>query len=233
MKKRLHEIIKEAREKSGLNQRQFAQRIGCTPEYISSIERAPEETHRRASEKIIKKIAEQFSSSPHERDRLERELLFARTRESAPKVIVDEFMSDPKKISLFRSEVGMPPPFLRRLRKNMGEAGNESFYALLHTTTKEEIAETLNGVHVLPRKSVVELAESLRQPPEEYLLLAEYIPKEFKSLIMHKGMQEMFRTMSEHLTPEEKDQIIDVFSSILEMQVKTKHRKGPERGKPK
>lgn len=217
--------------RSGLNQRHFSQRIGCTPEYISSIERAPEETHRRASEKIIRKIAEQFSASPQEHEELERELLFARTRESAPKVIVDEFMSDPKKISRFRSEIGMPPPFLKRLRNDIGATSPENFSPLLHTTTKEEIDEALNGVHVLPRKAVVELAEALRQPPEEYLLLAEYIPKEFKSLILHKGMQDVFRTMSEHLTPEEKDQIIEVFSSILKMHVKTKHRKAPERGR--
>ncbi|MBZ0158330.1 MAG: helix-turn-helix transcriptional regulator [Alphaproteobacteria bacterium] len=233
MERRLHEIIKDVRGKSGLNQRQFAQRIGCTPEYISSIERAPEETHRRASERIIRKIAEQFSPSPHDRERLERELLFARTRESVPKVIVEEFMSDPKRISLFRSEIGMPSPFLKRLRENIEETSNNSFHTMLKATTKEEIEEALNGLLVLPRKSVVELAEALGQPPEEYLLLAEYIPKEFKSLIMHKGMQDMFRTMSEHLTPEEKDQMIDVFSSILEMHVKTKQRKGPERRKPK
>ena len=222
----LWDSIKEIRLKAEQTQKEFGDAIGYTPEYISNIERSPDITRRIATEKLIKKIAEIYTKTEEERISLERKLLLERAQATVSPEVVMHFLMDEKKLSSYQSEDGMPLVFIERLKKDLGNVVNEDiFYKSLKVVSKDIIDESLKGMRLLPRKAVVELAKALGQSIEEYLILADYVPKEFRSLIMHKGMNDMFRTMSE-LNAEELDAMIDVFSSVLKMRRKQKEGNG-------
>lgn len=216
----LWDSIKEIRQKAQQTQKEFADAIGYTPEYISNIERSPDITRRIATEKMIKKIAEIYTKTDEERISLERKLLLERAQATVSPEVAMHFLMDEKKLSTYQSEDGMPLSFIKRLKKDLLNVENENtFFNSLQTVSKDVVEESLNGMRLLPRKAVVEIARLLGQSIEEYLILADYMPSELKSLIMHKGMNNMFRTMSE-LDSEELDAMIDVFSSVLRMRKK-------------
>lgn len=221
MDQRLHEIIKEIRLKNGLDQIEFGQRIGRSPEIISLIERPPEKTRRVASEKILEIIATEFTSSEAEREVLHRKLLLARHKEKAPSKIADAFV-DKSGVAVMSSDEGMPLAFIERLRKDLEKNKRKNMVQTLKNISKEELDATLRGMFVLSRRACIELASALGQPEDEYLLLADYMPTEIKELALHKGMSKMFRSISS-LTPEEKDAVVDVISSVLKMHKSGKH----------
>ncbi len=217
--------IKEIRLKAQQTQKEFADAIGYTPEYISNVERPPDITRRIATEKMIKKIAEVYTATEEERISLERKLLLERAQATVSPEVAMHFLMDEKKLSGYQSEDGMPLVFIERLKKDLGNVKDiDAFFKSLKTTSKDIIEESIRGMRLLPRKTVVELTKALDQSIEEYLTLADYMPREFQSLIMHKGMNDMFRTMSE-LDSGELDAMIDVFSSVLRM--RKKKNEGP------
>jgi len=87
------------------------------------------------------------------------------------------------------------------------------------------INKALQGQCFLSRKCVIELARTLKQPMEEYLLLANHLPEDMKNLIEHKGAAVMFRTLG-NLDASEMDEVLDVISDVLR-DYKSKKRKSP------
>jgi len=71
----LWETIKEIRESHGLNKRQFADILGCSPTLIGYIEKPYSESHRVATVDIIHAIAKHFTNSEDERKALELDIL--------------------------------------------------------------------------------------------------------------------------------------------------------------
>jgi len=212
--------IKEIRLRAQLTQKEFADAIGYTPEYISNVERPPEITRRIATEKMIKRIAEVYTKTEEERISLERRLLLERAQVTVNPEVAAHFLMDEKKLSSYQSEDGMPLVFIARLKKDLENVDNmDALCSSLKTASKDSLYESLRGMRLLARKTVVELARALNQSVEEYLILADYMPREFQSLILHKGMNDMFRTMSE-LDSEELDAMIEVFASVLRMRRK-------------
>jgi len=216
----LWDSIKAIRLKAKQTQKEFADAVGYTPEYISNVERHPDITRRIATEKIIKKIAEAYTGTEEDKISLERKLLLERAQATVSPEVAIHFLMDEKKLSSYQSEDGMPLVFIQRLKKDLKNVGDpDAFFRSLKTTSRDIVEESLRGMRLLPRKTVVELTKVLNQSIEEYLTLADYMPREFQSLIMHKGMNDMFRAMSE-LDSGELDAMIDVFSSVLRMRKK-------------
>ena len=216
----LWDSIKAIRLKAKQTQKEFADAIGYTPEYISNVERPPEITRRIATQKMIKKIAEVYAETEEQKISLERKLLLERAQATVSPDVAMHFLMDEKKLSSYQSEDGMPLVFIERLKKDLGNIEDlDAFFKSLKTTSRDIVEESLRGMRLLPRKTVVELTRALDQPIEEYLILADYMLREFQSLVMHKGMNDMFRTMSE-LDSGELDVMIDVFSGILRMRKK-------------
>ncbi|MGD0282403.1 MAG: helix-turn-helix transcriptional regulator [Dissulfurispiraceae bacterium] len=216
----LWDSIKEIRLNAGQTQKEFADAIGYTPEYISNVERSPDITRRIATEKMIKKIAGVYAKTEEERISLERKLLLERAQATVSPEVATHFLMDEKKRSSYQSEDGMPLVFIERLKKDLGNVEDlDAFFNSLKTTSRDIVDESLRGMRLLPRKTVVELTRALDQTIEEYLTLADYMPREFQTLIMHKGMNDIFRTLSE-LDSEELDLMIDVLSSVLRVRNK-------------
>jgi len=212
--------IKEIRLKAKQTQKEFADAIGYTPEYISNVERHPDITRRIATEKMIKRIAEVYAGTEEQKISLERKLLLERAQATVSPEVAMHFLMDEKKLSSYQSEDGMPLVFIERLKKDLSNVEDlDAFFEPLKTTSKDIVEESLSGRRILPRRTVVELTRALNQSFVEYLTLADYMPREFQSLVMHKGMNDMFRTMGE-LDSGELDAMIDVFSSVLRMRKK-------------
>jgi len=114
----------------------------------------------------------------------------------------------------------IPPEFAAKLKKDV--AGKQ------HLLSKEQqtmINKALQGQCFLSRKCVIELARTLKQPMEEYLLLANHLPEDMKNLIEHKGAAVMFMTLG-NLDASEMDEVLDVISDVLR-DYKSKKRKSP------
>lgn len=187
----LWDIIKNIRKKAGLNQKEFAQRIGCSEQHISFIERPYDETRRTASEKLLMAIAKEFSSSEEERVKLERDLMIARAKlliakEIRSPMLVAEILSDVMKES-------MPNEFIERVKKdikNWTDAGKEPIEDMY-------LIEVLEGSRVLSRSSVISLANRLNQPVDEYLSLANYITSEIKSVTQVNEIKKLIQILSQ------------------------------------
>src|SRR5208337_106666 len=146
----LWDSIKAIRLKAKQTQKEFADAIGYTPEYISNVERPPEITRRLATEKMIKKIAEVYAGTQEEKISLERKLLLERAQATVSPEVVIHFLMDEKKLSSYQSEDGMPLVFIERLKKDLGNVENlDAFFKSLKTTSRDIVEEGIRGMRLL------------------------------------------------------------------------------------
>lgn len=221
----LWEAIRSVRKQAGMKQREFAEALGCSPMHVSKMERPFEESRGTASEELLRRMAKRFTDSEEDRLLLERQLLLERAKLVVPKEVAEHFLTKRQRMDEYTSKEGMPLPFITRLKSDIEEKGGEvdRLFKTLVTTDKTAVEETVQGRHVLSRKSVIELAHKLDQPIEEYLSMSDYMPEEIKSLLKHTGMTAMFRYLSE-LDAEDVEEMVGIISHILRLYGKKKHR---------
>jgi transcriptional regulator with XRE-family HTH domain len=215
----LWEIISEIREKSHLNKKEFATRIGVTPTYAAQIERPSEETGSTPSEELLKRIAEAFSSSDEERQELEERLLNARTMlDVTPKM---------RELVVGSQNVSMPEEFIQRVR---GDVARLSGSKIAHLTLRRaQIDRLLRGEIRLDKAAVIQLARDLNQPTYDYLLLADYIPKAFSAIFKTDAGKKLLAEVEEHyaeteqdgLSPEEKENFEKMVNEEVERMANT------------
>lgn len=219
----LWDEIKELRVKAGLRQKDVAAKIGCSAMRISQIEKPPDHGGYLPSHSLIRKIAAFFASSEEDRKKIELKLLYERTKLESPKEVVDHFFPNKAKEAFILSTTGMPNVFIRRVQNDMDKT-------ILKESVKDKtglddktIDAFLNGKHILPRETVIAMAIAMNQPPEEYLLLADYIPENLKYLVKNHALSNIFRSLTD-MHPEDISDIVNVINTTIEIIQKRKKK---------
>lgn len=215
----LNDLIREIREKAGLNRKEFAEKLGYTDAHIGLIEKPFSKTGKLPSEELLRKIASRFSYSEEERITIERKLLLERAKLVVAPEVSKHFLEVSERVETYIAREGMPLVFIERLKQDIESVKDKNAFFSQLSVSREAVEEALQGRRILPRKSVIELAVALGQSIEEYLVLADYMPEEIKSIVRHEGVSSLFRTLGE-LTSEELDEVIDVVARVLKL-----HRK--------
>jgi hypothetical protein len=81
----------------------------------------------------------------------------------------------------------------------------------------------LNGRHVLSRESVIAMAIAMNQSPEDYLLLADYIPENLKYLVKNHALSNIFRSLAD-MPHEDMSDIINVINTTIDI-IKRRRKK--------
>lgn len=195
----------------GYKQWELADKTGCSPSYISMIEKPPSRRGAIPSEDILKAIAAALSDTDEERLDIERKLLVARAKE---KVVPESvrLAGDLRK----RGAIGeaMPPDFVAKLLSDFSGVRSKAMFYKTLTIERDLFEKTLKGEAGLSRQQVIEIASTLGQDIGEYLLLANYLPDEVKKLASKHGAARLFRTLGD-ISPEDIDNVIDILDSVV------------------
>ncbi len=114
--------------------------------------------------------------------------------------------------SIFIDKKGMSKEFLVRVKKDLSNVDHEVINSL---SFKNRLDDVLAGTDNLKRVEVLELAKVLKQPAEEYLELAHYMPDIFHKTLKNDKIISMLRSMG-NLSNREIDEVVDSLSLVLE-----------------
>ncbi len=119
------------------------------------------------------------------------------------------------------NNAGVNPEFIKQLAEDLQDK-DDSFYASL-SISKEKMLDVMFGRKKLTRIEVIELAQKLNKPLNEYMALAGYMPEGFKKIVGNKKAWDLFRSMSQ-LTDAEISQVIDSLSDTIRQHFKNKEK---------
>ncbi len=166
----LNEIIKEIRKGAGLTQRQFADRLGCSPNHISQAEMPFEKSRRRVGTDLIEKIAKEFSTTDAELIALENRMLLAKElAETSPRI--RQYVSIPGS-----SGGSITHEFIQKVKSDYQKLIAEN-KQISEKGYIENAISMLAEKAIISRRDVVKLAAALDQPINEYLALLRYVPR--------------------------------------------------------
>src|SRR5208283_1978759 len=178
----LWDLIKEIREKAGLDKKKFGEKIGCSSTHVIAIERPYAVSRRTASDELLIKMAGVFSKTNDERVELETLLLLERAKLINPEVISTRLQEENG-----LAPGTMPPEFIKRFRKNynrLSPARRKIFLSAMGLT-EQDIAGVLKGDFYLSRSKTIEIAQKLKEPIDEYLTLGNFVTYEILKLAKH------------------------------------------------
>jgi transcriptional regulator with XRE-family HTH domain len=219
----LWDEIKELRVKAGLRQKDVAAKIGCSAMRISQIEKPPDHGGYLPSHSLIRKIAAFFASSEEDRKKLELKLLYERTKLGSPDEVVEHFFPNKIKEAFILSATGMPDVFIKRVQEDMDKTMLKKSVKEKTGLDEKTMDAFLNGRHVLSREAVIAMAIAMNQSPEEYLLLADYIPENLKYLVKNRDLSNIFRSLAD-MPHEDMSDIINVINTTIDI-IKKRRKK--------
>jgi len=200
----LWDTIKEIRKKHNLNKKQFAEVLGCSPTLIGYIEKPYSESKRTATVDIIRAIAEKFTNSEEERQKLENQLLIKRARVVLVQEITDdEFIS---KITSAENDVlpvsiphtadinnSMPVEFINALKADIKQLKK---HGVLTTEINGNLAKIIKGTLRIDADEIKDLAAHYGLSQDKYLVLGGYIPDSIAKLYNNKAFLCFFDNLS-------------------------------------
>jgi len=216
------DYIRYLREKKGYSLATFAALIECSFVHAARIEKPYHVTHNSASPKLLKRIAAVCGADEQSRDILVKKLMMKRARIFYSGDIVDDVFSKPAVNSRSYGE-GMPVEFIERLRHDSQATARENIFPKL-SITPETLREVLEGRFVLSARSVASVARKLRQPVDEYLLLAGYTNQGIRRLFSNQHFLELMKK-AEKFSPEEIDKLGIAVGSMLSLLKKSDDKK--------
>lgn len=113
-----------------------------------------------------------------------------------------------------KTNQSMPIAFIERLKKDLSNK-NDDFYKSL-SIPKERIDAALNGLVLLARVEVIELARKLNQPIENYVWLAGLEPEMFDVLLEKDSVKALLREASK-MSDKDLDNLMDVMDTTLKV----------------
>lgn len=217
----LWEYIKYLRKTAGYKMGEFSGLIGCSFVHGSRIEKPFHRTHIAPSIRLLKKVAKVCAKNSKERKILEEKLLFKRARLFFAKDVVEDTLDQLTTSTVssiyglqFSSE-SMPKGFIERLRQDTENISEDSTGAKT-SLPREILNAVLQGKLSLSAQKVTDLAKKLKQPEEDYMLLAGYLPDGLRRLTSDKDFMELIR-ISAKLSPGEFEKLGTTLRNILSL----------------
>ena len=172
VEKTLGETLQEIRKNKNVTVARLSEHTGVNQVHLNLIESGK----RLPSGELLDKMSELFNIN----EKLKESLYLLLVKEKLKNNIPDKII---KKLTLGKE--GMPDAFIERLKGDIKNTKTK--------IDKKKIDAVLDYRIKLSKEDVIELAESLKQPVSDYLLLAEYIPDEFIELMRYKDTERLIK----------------------------------------
>ncbi len=208
----LWDYIKYLREKNNYELNEFARRIDCSYFHATMIEREYHLAKRTASPELLKSIARVCSKNTEERKQIEHKLLLRRARIFFQKEVAENTFADLTSESFIVSD-SMPKPFIERLEKDINTLEDKNAISKL-SITKIALDAVLNGRYLLSHRKVSEMARRFKQPEDEYLILAGYIPESLRKIIDNEHFRDLLEK-AKHLNENDIERLGIALSNML------------------
>ena len=170
--KTLGETLQEIRKNKNVTVARLSEHTGVNQVHLNLIESGK----RLPSGELLDKMSELFNVN----EKLKESLYLLLVKEKLKNNIPDKII---KKLILGKE--GMPNAFIEKIKVDIKNVKTK--------IDKKKIEAVLDSSVKLSKEDVVELAESLKQPVSNYLLLAEYIPDEFIELMRYKDTERLLK----------------------------------------
>lgn len=202
--------IRELREKEGLTIAKLAEMANVNAVHLSYIEKGL----RVPSEDLIARITSILGKDENEKAKNRKECLLLLAKIKAPEEIKDVLQIGE---SFLTQKGSMPNVFMERLKEDIESqyVKPELFWRSVGVDNKTA-EEIMQNRLILPRELVIRIAMKLNQSVDKYLLLAGYVPDEFKMLADKENIVEIIRSFAS-FSSEEIDQIISAMQSVLKL----------------
>ncbi len=170
--KTLGETLQEIRKNKNVTVARLSEHTGVNQVHLNLIESGK----RLPSGELLEKMSELFNVN----EKLKENLYLLLVKEKLKNNIPDKII---KKLTLGKE--GMPDAFIEKIKADIKNVKAK--------IDKKKIDSVLAEAAKLSKEDVIELAESLKQPVSDYLLLAEYIPDEFIELMRYKDTEKLLK----------------------------------------
>ena len=170
--KTLGETLQEIRKNKNVTVARLSEHTGVNQVHLNLIESGK----RLPSGELLEKMSELFNVN----EKLKENLYLLLVKEKLKNNIPDKII---KKLTLGKE--GMPDAFIEKIKADIKNVKAK--------IDKKKIDSVLAEAAKLSKEEVIELAESLKQPAADYLLLAEYIPDEFIELMRYKDAERLIK----------------------------------------
>ena len=170
--KTLGETLQEIRKNKNVTVARLSEHTGVNQVHLNLIESGK----RLPSGELLDKMSELFNVN----EKLKESLYLLLVKEKLKNNIPDKII---KKLILGKE--GMPDAFIEKIKVDIKNVKTK--------IDKKKIEAVLDSSVKLSKEEVIELAESLKQPVSDYLLLAEYIPDEFIELMRYKDTERLLK----------------------------------------
>ena len=170
--KTLGETLQEIRKNKNVTVARLSEHTGVNQVHLNLIESGK----RLPSGELLEKMSELFNIN----EKLKESLYLLLVKEKLKNNIPDKII---KKLTLGKE--GMPDAFIEKIKVDIKNVKTK--------IDKKKIEAVLDSSVKLSKEEVIELAESLKQPVSDYLLLAEYIPDEFIELMRYKDTERLLK----------------------------------------
>jgi len=188
--KTLGRILQEIRQSKHITIAQMSDRFKVAAVHLNLIE----VDKRLPSGELLEQIINMFNLDGNMRDKLYLLLAKAKLQDKIP----DEVL---RKIDLKKDR--MPDKFINRIKKDyMGRK-------------PEKIKGVIEGLEILTKDEVVKLAENLKQPAGEYLMLAGYMPDELLQLIEYKDFEKLLKSIAGFKDPVRIDKVVKGLVAVI------------------
>ncbi len=211
----LHEYFKKYRERAKLAPMRMAHLLKISYGYYTRLEKPFEEGKALPSEDLIRRFVEHTVPDPEERKQVLKEMLEARIKLVLPPELYMKHTSAPSEL-----KDSMPESFLHRLRLDIESIGLSAFCK--RTEVPESfVEEVLEGKRALSREMVIKFAKALDRPVVEYLMLADYVTDDLKSLLGPRGNVEVLTRMLERVSPEKIAEFVETLETLISLYKKS------------
>lgn len=207
------EIIRRIREEHGLTLEEFGHKIGVSFSYVHHLEKPLQRGGKLPSDKVIYKIAHAFGKTPEQVEHIRKTLIASKVAYAIDPEVIR--MIKEIEVDTVDSGIGMRTEFLERLKKDI--AGYDIEYISTRVKMSPQVLKNIiNGYGVLPYPAVEQLARILAQDPDEYLMLAGYMPQRMIKLIESGGYNiiDIFKRMGK-LPPDAVNKIVRIINDVL------------------
>ena len=189
--KSLGRILQEIRQSKNISIASMSKKFKVAAVHLNLIE----VDKRLPSMELLDQIIDMFKVDSNTKDELYLLLAKAKLQDKIPDSVL-------KKIVLKKDR--MPDSFIERIKKDI---------PVKRRTDK--IKQVIEGLEVLSKEEIINLAEEFKQPVAEYLTLAGYMPDEILRLLEYKDFEEFLKSISEFKDPVRIQKIISGLLGVV------------------
>lgn len=217
-------LIRTLREEAGVSVEIFAKKLKISLGYAYRLERQDPGAFQVPGPKLINRIASVLSKSKSEQENLAKRLLAERLRQTVGHGTLGYLVDSPGP-SQERSGSGLlPGSFRQRLEKDLQRRPRKEQIRIAKSIgiiDKRGLDPVVHGELSLPRHQVLALAHILKEPVDEYLMLAGLLPRALSRLIEHEGSSYLFGLLDK-MEPDDVEKFIQALSALAEIYAKKK-----------